>query len=159
MNRKGIFVILAVTTSTLILTIVLAVAFLFRSDIISGVKGSCDVAVSGDIAYAAIPPNSAEEQYGEADLVVEGKVCKVIRTNRDGDARREACPDCIGGGTANSQELVIKISKVSKGRSLSNEIKVRKPISAYLLKQGDEGVFYIDSSNFLIGEYWPPMMD
>lgn len=148
-----------------ILVIILIATYLFvagNSDDEKDEKALCGQSMAAqNISFErALPPESSEELEKRSDIVIKGEVCKIIKTYTDGDERREKCEDCPGGGTQNSQDVIIKVQDVIKGDYKEVTIQARKEITAYSLKVGDDGVFYIsldeDREKYsLNGEYWP----
>ena len=103
--------------------------------------------LSKSLAYAALPP----ENKDQADLVITGSVCEIVKVYNDGDKRRQDVVDrygttkgISGSSYLNSMDIKVKISKVVNGE-FGDKLIVISTDGSYgdEFRVGDTGTFFI----------------
>jgi hypothetical protein len=162
-NRKSIIIIIAIPP----LLVVGIAAYFFTSQTKLGPQYSarCEGLslrlpnISGSTS-AALPPGSEQDLELSSKYVFSGRVTEVLKTYSDGDevfcatSKKLGSTDWEGGGTENSQDILVSIDKEIKGSFSKKEIRIKKGVNSVLFKVGDSGKFFVDREGKFIGEYF-----
>lgn len=105
----------------------------------------------------ARPPERLAEMLPQAALIVDATVKEVVSTGAP-IARPDKPKNWSDVGTQYPEQiLVLEVARVLKGALSQKTIRVKKPVSPYLVRAGVKGAWLLDKSAepIVLGRYGP----
>lgn len=109
----------------------------------------------------ALPPEPIEELLPQASLVVEAEVKEIISVGPPPPEKKAPKGYTSTGQLNPSQQVALTIKRVLKGalpEADAERLEVKKPVGAYMLREGSAGAFLLDDEGtglFILGRYGP----